>query len=82
MTMGNEKQDCTHHPALIGTNGAVLALLLVLLSVPSPARERTYVIRDSLKYELYEEFSCATVMDPGMAVRLPVSADSTLVIPP
>lgn len=80
--MGNEKQDCTHHPALIGTSGAVLALLLVLLSVPSPARERTYVIKDSLKYELYEEFSCATVMDPGMAVRLPVSADSTLVIPP
>lgn len=80
--MGNEKQDCTRHPALIGTNGAVLALLLVLLPVPSSARERTYVIRDSLKYELYEEFSCATVMDPGMAVRLPVSADSTLVIPP
>lgn len=63
------------------TNRVLNFLYLVSLSSILLAETRVYFIKDSLKYCICEEDSLATIMAVGDSVRLPVTEDSTLVIP-
>lgn len=63
------------------TNRFALVLGFLFLSLYSPARDKVYFIKDSLKYLLRGGDSCVLVMAVGDSVRLPITEDSTLVIP-
>lgn len=58
-----------------------LAVFLFLFVLHVLGDNRIYFIKDSLKFALWEGDSSVVVMDVSPAVRLPVSGDSTLVIP-
>lgn len=58
-----------------------LAVFLSLFFLHVLGDNRIYFIKDSLKFALWEGDSSVVVMDVSPAVRLPVSGDSTLIIP-
>lgn len=59
----------------------LLAVFLFLFFLHVLGDNRIYFIKDSLKFALWEGDSSVVIMDVSPAVRLPVSGDSTLIIP-
>lgn len=64
------------------TNRILLLLCLATTVSPSWAEDETYLIKDSLKYAIAADNpGYCRIMDVGAGHRLPVTKDSTLVIP-
>lgn len=63
------------------TNRVALIFGFLFLSLHLSARDKVYFIKDSLKYLLWSGDSSVLVMAVSDSVRLPITEDSTLVIP-
>lgn len=60
---------------------ALACICVCILSLSSLAEDRIYVVKDCLKYRIFEEDSNAVVASVAEGMHLPLSQDSTLVLP-